>query len=160
LDGLEQLGYPQYAVSHDWISVDETTSVSGRASLKAETHTPKNLIERIEEPDPTATQRPVKEASHESGEEEQPSVESLVNQAYSLLTQDKYAEAESLYRRAIGILPADNRAWRGLAGIVRRGLGSEETLRIMLAGLRHFSPLARKAAAMAMGGAGITSLEF
>ncbi len=28
LDGLEQLGYPRYAVSHDRISVDETTSVS------------------------------------------------------------------------------------------------------------------------------------
>src|SRR6266542_3684718 len=89
-----------------------------------------------------------------------PSVESLVNQADSLLTQEKFAEAESLYRRAIGILPADNRAWRGLAEIVRRGLGSEETLRIMLAALRHFSPHARKAAAIAMGGAGIASREF
>src|SRR5262249_23622931 len=45
-------------------------------------------------------------------------VESLVKQAESLLTQGKFAEAESLYQRVIGILPAEQRGWRGIAEIV------------------------------------------
>jgi hypothetical protein len=121
-----------------------------------------NYIEQIEKRIPLTPVSSQAEDTVELDEQDQQvSVESLMGQANSLMSQGKLKQAEPLYQRVIGIINAYSLAWQGLAVIARQGIAGEETMRLLSRNLRgSLNVYARWSAAKAIGDAGINSPEL